>query len=98
MYPLAVLQSAEVSHIPVFLSVAGVPAGRDERKSKDPENVSPHHMASGSSLKNIFSEACAALPRFHSKPHDEVGAPFFAESALRFLALGAKGGPRAGAF
>lgn len=40
----------------VFLSAARVPAGRDERKSKDPEDVSTCHTASGSSLENIFSE------------------------------------------
>jgi hypothetical protein len=30
-----------ISFIAVFLSAARVPAGRDERKSKDPEDVSP---------------------------------------------------------
>jgi len=50
---------------PVVLSAARVPGSRDERKSKDPEDMSPCHTVPGSSLVNIpFALVAAISDRF----------------------------------
>lgn len=50
----------EILSGPVILSAARVPAGRDERKSKDPEDVSSAIRLQGVLLKTAFQPCLPA--------------------------------------